>query len=297
MPHILTTIEDGVGTITIDRAARFNSLDVATAQDLRRAGLQMARNERVRCVILRGSGSAFCSGADLKYIASGGEHDDLAYLTAARDVPDGYGERFKQILEYLHSTISEIRRAPKPFIAAVDGIAAAGGFGLAMSCDLVFASPRATFEWAYGKTGLTGAESSTFLLPRLIGLRRSLELMLLNPRLTAEDAAASGLVTGVFPQEEFDERVLTVAKSIAAGPTKSYGVAKALINQAAGVDRIDFHLDQELQHLVRSANSDEFKEGLRAFFEKRAPVFLPDEERSDSLCLSPTASDASIRRA
>ena len=97
-----------------------------------------------------------------------------AYLTpAARDVPAGYGERFKQILEYLHSTISEIRRAPKPFIAAVDGIAAAGGFGLAMSCDLVIASSRATFEWAYGKTGLTGAESSTFLLPRLVGLRRA----------------------------------------------------------------------------------------------------------------------------
>ena len=85
----------------------------------------------------------------------------------------GYGAVFKQILEYLHSTISEIRRAPKPFIAAVDGIAAAGGFGIAMACDLVFASERASFEWAYGKTGLTGAESSTFFLPRLIGLRRA----------------------------------------------------------------------------------------------------------------------------
>src|SRR5215204_241962 len=273
MPHIHSDFDGAVGIITIDRVARFNSLDVATAQDLRRAGLQMARDERVRAVILRGAGSAFCSGADLKYIASGGEHDELAYLTAARDVPEGYGERFKQILEYLHSTISEIRRAPKPFIAAVDGIAAAGGFGLAMSCDLVFASPRASFEWAYGKTGLSGAESSTFLLPRLVGLRRALELMLLNPRLTAEDAAAAGLVTGVFTQDDFDERVLAVARTLADGPTRAYGVAKALINQASGIDRIDFHLDQELQHLVRSANSDEFREGLRAFFEKRSPDF------------------------
>jgi 2-(1,2-epoxy-1,2-dihydrophenyl)acetyl-CoA isomerase len=297
MAHIRTEFDGGVGIITIDRPARFNSLDVTTAQDLRRAGLQMARNDRVRAVILRGSGAAFCSGADLKYIATGGEHDDLAYLTPARTVPGGYGERFKQILEYLHSTISEIRRAPKPFIAAVDGIAAAGGFGLAMSCDLVFASPRATFEWAYGKTGLSGAESSTFLLPRLIGLRRTLELMLLNPRLTAEDAASSGLVSGVFPQEEFHDRVVAVATSLAAGPTRAYGVAKALINQAAGVDRIDFHLDQELQHLVRSANSDEFKGGLQAFFEKRPPVFLPDGERGDSPSRCPTASEASIRRA
>jgi len=279
MSHVQLAYEGPVGIITLDRPARFNSLDVSTAQDLRRAGLQMARDEKVRAVVLRASGSAFCSGADLKYIASGGDHDDLAYLTAARDVPEGYGERFKQILEYLHSTISEIRRAPKPFIAAVDGVAAAGGFGIAMSCDLVFASPRATFEWAYGKTGLTGAESSTFLLPRLIGLRRAMELMLLNPRLGAYDAVRLGLVTRVLPQESFDAGVLGVAREVAEGPTRAYGVAKALINQAAGVDRIDFHLDQELQHLVRSANSPEFKEGLRAFFEKRPAAFtLPDSE-------------------
>jgi len=273
MTSIRTEFDAGVGIITIDRAARFNSLDVVTAQDLRCAGLQMARDDKVRAVILRGSGSAFCSGADLKYIATGGEHDDLAYLTAARTVPDGYGERFKQILEYLHSTISEIRRAPKPFIAAVDGIAAAGGFGLAMSCDLVFASERATFEWAYGKTGLTGAESSTFLLPRLVGLRRAMELMLLNPRLAARDALELGLVTRVFAPDGFDGEVMAVAQKLAEGPTRAFGIAKALINQAAGVDRIDFHLDQELQHLVRSANSDEFKEGLLAFFEKRPADF------------------------
>src|SRR4029079_7282533 len=139
-----------------------------------------------RGVVLRGPRGAFCSGADLKYIASGGEQEDLAYLTPpGRDVPAGFGERFKQILEYLHSTISEIRRAPKPFIAAVDGVAAAGGFGLAMCCDLVYASERAVFEWAYGKTGLTGAESSTFMLPRLVGFHRAMEIVLLNPRIDA----------------------------------------------------------------------------------------------------------------
>jgi 2-(1,2-epoxy-1,2-dihydrophenyl)acetyl-CoA isomerase len=277
MQHIRVAYEGAVGIITIDRAARFNSLDVSTARDLRRAGLQMAREERVRAVVLRGTGTAFCSGADLKYIASGGEHEDLAYLTAAREVPDGYGERFKQILEYLHSTISEIRRAPKPFLAAVDGIAAAGGFGLAMSCDLVYASPRATFEWAYGKTGLTGAESSTFLLPRLVGLRRAMELMLLNPRLTAGEAVEMGLASRVVAQENFDTQVIALAHRIAEGPTRAFAVAKALINQAAGVDRLDHHLDQELQHLVRSANSAEFREGLAAFFEKRPPVFMPAE--------------------
>ena len=274
MAHIRIDREGAVGIITIDRAARFNSLDVATAQDLRRAGLQMARDESVRAVVLRGTAGAFCSGADLKYIAAGGDQEDLAYLTPpGRDVPAGFGERFKQILEYLHSTISEIRRAPKPFIAAVDGVAAAGGFGLAMSCDLVIASSRATFEWAYGKTGLTGAESSTFLLPRLIGLRRCMELMLLNPRIGADQAVAMGLATRVLPVDAFDAAVLDLAQGLAAGPTRAFGTAKALINQAAGVDRLDFHLDQELQHLARSADSDEFREGLRAFFEKRPANF------------------------
>ena len=114
--HIRVDRDGAVGVITIDRPKRFNSLDVTTAQDLRRAGLQMARDDQVRAVILRGVGGAFCSGADLKYIPAGGEDEDLAYLTPAeREIPGGYGERFKQILEYLHSTISEIRRAPKPF--------------------------------------------------------------------------------------------------------------------------------------------------------------------------------------
>jgi len=272
--HIRVDRDGPVGVITIDRATRFNSLDVATAQDLRRAGLQMARDEQVRAVILRGSGGAFCSGADLKYIAAGGEDEELSYLTpAGRDIPAGYGERFKQILEYLHSTISEIRRAPKPFLAAVDGVAAAGGFGLAMACDLVFVSPRASFEWAYGKTGLTGAESSTFLLPRLVGLRRAMELMLLNPRITAHKAVELGLATAVVHADAFEADVLATAHTIATGPVQAFATAKALMNQAAGIDRLDHHLAVELQHLIRSANSDEFREGLAAFLQKRAPDF------------------------
>ena len=201
MTHIRVERDGAVGILTIDRRERFNSLDVETAQDFRKAGLALARDAAVRAVILRGAGGVFCSGADLKYIRAGGDGEDLAYLQGARPTPSGYGEIFKQILEYIHSTISEIKRAPKPFIAAVDGVAAAGGFGIAMACDLVYASDRASFEWAYGKTGLTGAESSTFFLPRLLGLRRAMELVLLNPRLDAARALEVGLVNGVFAAE------------------------------------------------------------------------------------------------
>jgi 2-(1,2-epoxy-1,2-dihydrophenyl)acetyl-CoA isomerase len=272
--HIQTTVEGAVGRITINRPQRFNSLDVRTAQDLRHAGLTMARNSDVRVVILAGVNGVFCSGADLKYIRAGGDGDDLAYLSpGARETPAGYGERFKQILEYIHSTIAEIRRAPKPFIAAVDGIAAAGGFGLAMCCDLVLASERAVFEWAYAKTGLTGAESSTFMLPRLVGFRRAMEMVLLNPRIDAARALELGLINRVYPVAVFDDEVRAVAAIVAAGPPKALAVAKGLLNQAAGMDRLDVHLDRELDQLARIADGTEFSEGLAGFFAKRPPRF------------------------
>jgi 2-(1,2-epoxy-1,2-dihydrophenyl)acetyl-CoA isomerase len=276
MTHIRIEHDSAVGIITIDRAERFNSLDVETARDLRKAGLQLARDTNVRCVILTGTNGIFCSGADLKYIRHGGDKKDLGYLQPNNSItqqPNNYGPVFKQILEYLHSTISEIRRASKPFIAAVDGVAAAGGLGLAICCDLVIASERSTFEWAYSKTGLTGAESSTFFLPRLVGLRRALELLLLNPRLGAHRAQEYGLVTRVLSNENFDAEVRAMAKQIADGPTEALGIAKQLMNEAAGVDRLDHHLDRELEHLARIADGPAFAEGLSAFFEKRQPDF------------------------
>jgi 2-(1,2-epoxy-1,2-dihydrophenyl)acetyl-CoA isomerase len=274
MRHVRVSRTGAIGVITIDRPERFNSLDVTTAQELRRAGLEMARAAEVRCVVLTGTGGIFCSGADLKYVRQRGEATDFQYLHPdGTAVATGYGESFKEILEYIHSTISEIRRAPKAFIAAVDGVAAAGGFGLAMCCDLVLASERATFEWAYHKTGLTGAESSTFFLPRLIGLRQAMELVLLNPRLSAVEARARGLVTDVRPVDGFDDAVMEIAQRVAAGPTRAQAVAKALLNQAAGMDQLDYHLDRELQELARIADGASFAEGLSAFFEKRSPRF------------------------
>jgi 2-(1,2-epoxy-1,2-dihydrophenyl)acetyl-CoA isomerase len=282
MNHIVMDIDGAVGTITIDRRERFNSLDVATARDLRKAGLQLARDSAVRAVVLRGAGGVFCSGADLKNIWSAAAAAAAFVCSCATPAnksgscdcrTPNYGDAFQEILEYIHSTISEIRRAPKPFIAAVDGIAAAGGFGLAMSCDLVIASDRAAFEWAYAKTGLTGAESSTFMLPRLIGLRRALELLLLNPRLDAARALEYGLINAIAPSVTFDDEVMRIAHKLAAGPTEALGIAKELLNQAAGMDRLDIHLDRELEQLTRIANGSNFSEGIDAFFEKRPARF------------------------
>jgi enoyl-CoA hydratase/carnithine racemase len=120
---------------------------------------------------------------------------------------------------------------------------------------------------------LSGAESATFFLPRLIGLRRSMELMLLNPRLTAAQAMECGLVTAVFDVDTFDDDVDAIARKLAAGPPRAFAVAKELLNQAAGMDRLDDHLDRELMELSRVADGPEFARGLEAFFGKTAPDF------------------------
>ncbi len=259
-----------VGVIVLDRPDRFNSLDVRTAQDLRRAGLAMARDEKIRCVVLRGRLEVFCSGVDLKYVREGGRDEDLGYLVPGRDRASGprsAGSIFKQVLEYVNSTISEIRRAPKPFIAGVEGVAAAGGLGLALCCDLVVASEQASFEWAYGKTGLSGAESATFLLPRLIGLRGALDLALLSPRLDAREAERRGLVSCVLARDEFDAELRSLAERLAAGPTAALARQKRLLNRAAGMDALDAHLDAEVEALVASADSEDFERGLARFFD------------------------------
>jgi 2-(1,2-epoxy-1,2-dihydrophenyl)acetyl-CoA isomerase len=274
MESIRMEKKGSVGIITMARPERFNALDVQMAKDLRKAALQFARDEGVRCVILAGEERVFCSGADLRYVQQKGNEKDFSYLQPeGRPVEANYGASFKEILEYIHSTISEIRRAPKPFIAAVKGIAAAGGFGIAMSCDLVFASEEASFEWAYPKTGLTGAESSTFFLPRLVGLRKAFELVFLNPRLSAREALEAGLINRVFAPETFDMAVLSLAERLATGPTQAFAIAKRLINEAAGMDRLDLHLDKELRNLVQIAQGGDFGEGLEAFFAKRKPEF------------------------
>ncbi len=273
MTHIKTERDGAVGIITIARRERMNSLDVETARDFRKAGLQMARDREVRAVILRGEGGIFCSGADLKYIRAGGEQADLGYLQPEARPPEaqGYGETFKQILEYIHSTISEIRRAPKPFIAAVDGAAAAGGLGIALACDLVLASERASFEWAYFKTGLSGAESTTFFLPRLVGFRKAMELALLGARIGPHEAVDLGLINSVH--DDVDAAARTMAQRLAAGPAEAIGVAKGLINMSLSMERLDGHLDQELAALTRIADGADLAEGLDAFLGKRPARF------------------------
>jgi 2-(1,2-epoxy-1,2-dihydrophenyl)acetyl-CoA isomerase len=259
-----------LGIITLDRPRRCNAIDVAMAQSLRAAALALARDEGVGAIVIRGSGGSFCAGVDLGYVRQGGEQRDLAYLRPAGEAGAApcYAAVFKQTLEYLASTISEIRRAPKPVIAGVDGVAAAGGLGLALCCDLVVASQRSHFEWAYQRTALSGAEGITFFLPRLVGLRRALDLALLAPRLDAPRALRMGLVSEVWPDERFEDELLALGRRLAEGPTAAYARTKALLESAVGGDWLEQHLGDEIAKLVESADSAEFADGLERFFER-----------------------------
>ena len=256
-------MEGAVGTIALERPARFNSLDADAAGALHAAARRCARDPAVRVVVVQGMNGIFCSGADLKFISSEAHASGL-----------GYGHFFRQIVGSLHRTILELRRAPKPVIVAVDGTAAAGGMGLALGCgDLVVASARSSFEYAYFKTGLSGAESNTFFLPRLVGPGRAAALAMLSPRLSALQAQQLGLVTTVYSESEFAPGVRDLARQLAVGPTGAHAATKRLMNEALGVHELERHLAQELDALCSAADGPDVAEGLSAFFEKRPPQF------------------------
>ena len=265
-PQVQITRDGAVGTITINRRERFNALDLEGATALYQAGLRYTQDLTIRVIVLRGTGAVFCSGADLKYIR--------AQVEAGKQ---SYGAGFRQVVGYFHDLIRTFQRAPKPVIAAVDGMVAAGGIGIALGCDLVIASARSTFEYAYFKTALTGAEGTTFFLPRLVGLQRAMSLALLNQRLSAQQAWQMGLIGAVYADEQFDEAVAHTARQLAAGPTASYATAKRLMREAIEEVRFSDHLAHELDALSHAADGQDVKEGIAAFFAKRSPQFLGKE--------------------
>lgn len=252
-----------IGILTLERRRRFNSLDTQSAELLYQSARELADDEGVRVILFQGTAGIFCSGADLKFIRS-----------EAQEAGRPYGPWFRAIVDRLHRTICTLRRAPKPVIVAIDGAAAAGGMGVALgSGDLVVASARSSFEYAYFKTGLTGAESMTFFLPKLVGLRKAMELAFLSQKLTAADAYRLGLITKVYPDESFKADVMALAEALASGPSGAYAGAKRLMNASVDVDRLEAHLRNELDALCSAADGPDVAEGVTAFFEKRPAHF------------------------
>ena len=243
----------GVATIRMNRPERMNAYNGEMGEKLLAAASKAAADPSVRCVVLTGAGKAFSAGGDVELFASfRGE---------------GTGE-FLDMTVPLHALISTLRRAPKPVVAAVNGVAAGAGFSLALACDVAVATESARFTLGYQNIGLSPDGGMTFFLARAVGAQRAMEMTLFSKVLSAGQAASWGLVQQVFPDADFAAGVDALADRIAAGPTLAYARAKELYNRALS-QPLEAQLEEERQNIARGGNTHDFREGVRAFLEKR----------------------------
>ncbi|WP_425999782.1 enoyl-CoA hydratase/isomerase family protein [Caulobacter sp. DWR1-3-2b1] len=257
---VLLERDGAVARITLNRPEVGNALDLPTARALMEAVIACDEDDAVRCVLLTGSGRLFCVGGDVAAFAQAG--DQLpAFL--------------KEITVYVHAAVARLMRMNKPVVTAINGSAAGAGIGLAILGDIALADPRAQFTLAYSAIGLSPDGGTTWLLPRLIGLRRAQELCLRNRRLSAEEAAAMGLVTRVVEGDLMAEASL-VAQDLARSATPALGMTRRLLLDSATAS-LEAQLDAESRGIASVSRTAEGKEGVAAFLEKRVPNFTGDK--------------------
>jgi 2-(1,2-epoxy-1,2-dihydrophenyl)acetyl-CoA isomerase len=245
-----------VALVTLNRPDAANTLSLRMAMDLLAAALACARDPGVRAVVLTGAGRNFCFGGDLRAMREEGAAVD-AYL--------------RELTSYLHAAISHFVRMDAPVIAAVNGTAAGAGVGLVAMADLAIAAQSARFSLAYTGVGLTPDGGTSYFLPRLVGAKRALELVLTNRVLAAEEAKSWGLVNDVVPDAEVLDTALRLAERLAAGPKGAYGRSKELL---AGDGALEAQLAREAQTIARQVVTAEGREGIDAFLEKRSPRYV-----------------------
>jgi len=257
------SVEDGVATITFARPERLNALDDVALSELARAAARAASDDSVRSILLTGEGRGFCAGADVKFM--------VERAMAGLDEP--IGALFRSGATQLHAAVAELRRTPKPVVAAVNGPAAGAGVGLALAADVVWAARDATFTLAYTKVGLAPDGATTYFLTRLVGEKRALELFLLGESLTADRALELGLVTRVLPTpDELMKEARALARKLARGPTVAFGLAKACVVDSLR-EGLESQMEKERQSISRAALTEDFMEGISAFVQKREPEF------------------------
>lgn len=252
---LLTAMDGGVATLTLNRPAVLNAMNRALSGELV-AELQRIRgDDAVRAVILTGSGRAFCAGQDLAEAIPGGDTDpDLGAIVRQVYTP----------------VIRGIRTLEKPVVCAVNGIAAGAGAMLALLCDIVVAAPTASFVWSFTKIGVIPDTGGTFLLPRIVGLQRAAALTMLHDKLTAEQAREWGLVYKVGDPVLDEAR--QIAQRLAQMPTRAIGLTKRGFNHALGIDlEVAMAFEENLQR--EAGRSGDYKEGVKAFLEKRTPNY------------------------
>ncbi|MBI4635345.1 MAG: enoyl-CoA hydratase/isomerase family protein [Candidatus Rokubacteria bacterium] len=255
--HLLLDRTDHVATITLNRPDAFNALNLELGREVFHAALEVDEDPGVRCVVITGAGKAFCAGGDVKGFA-----DNLPRI----------GVLIKELTTYLHGAVSRLCRSDKPVVMAVNGVAAGGGLSFALSGDLVIAAESARFTMAYSRIAAPPDGSSSYFLPRLIGLRRTMELYFTNRVLSAREALEWGLVTRVVPDAEFRPAVDALARELAQGPTKAFGRAKRLFHQSTW-ESLETQMELEAQAIAASGHTEDFREGVTAFAAKKAATF------------------------
>jgi 2-(1,2-epoxy-1,2-dihydrophenyl)acetyl-CoA isomerase len=250
---------DSVATITMNRPGALNALSLQLGKDLR-AAIEKAIEDKARAVVLTGEGRAFCSGGDLREMQQMWQKE-------------GRVEAFlENPLEALHAVIALIRETPIPFVAAVQGVCAGAGTNFALACDLILAAENASFNEAFVRIGLSPDCGGSFFLPRAVGEKLAAELFMLGGTINASRAAEIGMINRVVPAENLMEETTALAKKLALAPTGSIGRIKKMLNASFSNDLSQqLGLEHELQ--IESGKSNDFKEGVQAFFEKRPPNF------------------------
>ena len=252
---ILYNVDEGVLTITLSRPDVLNAFNRKMTDELQDAFKKAERDPAVRCIVLTGAGRAFSSGEDLKSRSAEGDSD--------------FGATLRQRYNPL---VSKMRNIEKPVLGSINGVAAGAGCSIALACDLRIASEKARFMEVFVRVGLVPDSGSSFLLPRLVGLGKALEMAFLGDEMGAEEALRTGLVNRVVPAEELESATRELALRLAKSPTKAIGLAKRAINRALTMD-LDQALDYEVYGQETAGASDDYKEGIAAFLEKRAPNF------------------------
>ena len=251
-------VADGIARITLNRPKRFNALNLLLAKELMHVSIQCDEDAAIRCVVLTGTGDkAFCAGGDL--------------IDFSAD-PRGLPVVMKETTTYLHAAISRFSRMDAPLIGAINGVAAGAGISLAACVDLAIAADSARFVSAYTAAGLSPDGSSTYFLPRLVGLRRYLELAMTNRQLSASEACEWGIVNKVVPAAELDAEVTALARQLADGPTATFGRVKQCAHNSFS-DTLESQMELETRLIADSGRTEDGKEGIAAFAEKRKPTF------------------------
>lgn len=259
---VLLTVDGAIATVTLNRPTALNTLDQAMVDALHGALIRVEQDPAVRCVVLRGAGDNFMAGGDIRMFAK-----------ALEELPPADRQaNFEGLIGQVHASVTALRRMGKPVVAAVHGAAAGFGVSLALACDLAIAADNTVFTLAYCHIGTSPDGGSTFHLPRAVGMKRAMEIALLGNRFGAAEAAAIGLVNRVVPAAELEAEVGKLAGRLAQGPTAAYGRTKQLLN--ASLDNsLAAQLAAESELFTASTMTEDFREGVTAFLEKRPAGF------------------------